>query len=121
MKGTLKNVDGRAIILIENDGVSFTDAQDVMDFVMQLAFESGANLLAIDKDCLPEKFFILSSGVAGEILQKFVTYRFVTAIYGDYSGYTSKPLKDFIYESNQSSHIFFVENQDRAIEKFSKI
>ena len=34
---------------------------------------------------------------AGEILQKYINYGGRIAVYGDYSRYTSKPLKDFIY------------------------
>ena len=37
--------------------------------------------------------------IAGDILQKFVNYGIKFAIFGDFTGYTSKPLKDFIYES----------------------
>lgn len=33
---------------------------------------------------------------------------------------TSKPLKDFIYESNKGKDIFFVQNKDKAIEMLSK-
>lgn len=58
---------------------------------------------------------MLSTGIAGEILQKFVNYQCKLAIFGDYSGYTSKPLKDFIYESNNGSHVFFVETEEEAV------
>ena len=40
------------------------------------------------------------------------------AIYGDYSHYTSKPLHDFIYESNQGNDFFFVATKE-ALEKLS--
>ncbi len=42
------------------------------------------------------------------------------AIFGDCSHYTSKPLKDFIYESDQGKDIFFVSTRDEAIEKLTK-
>ena len=71
------------------------------------------------KDAFAEKFFVLSSGLAGEILQKFVNYHFKVAIYGDFSKYTSKPLKDFIYESNNGNAVFFTETQAQAVEKLS--
>lgn len=64
-------------------------------------------------------FFVLSSGVAGEILQKFVNYQAKLAIFGDYSKYTSKPLKDFIFESNKGKNVFFVDDENQAIEKLS--
>lgn len=37
------------------------------------------------------------------------------AIYGDFSHYTSKPLKDFIYESNKGKDVFFVETEAQAV------
>ena len=42
-----------------------------------------------------------------QILQKFITYGVRFAIYGDFSNYTSKPLKDFMYESNRGKDIYF--------------
>ncbi len=35
------------------------------------------------------------------------------------SCYTSKPLQDFIYESNKGQDVFFVKTQDEAIKKTS--
>jgi hypothetical protein len=58
--------------------------------------------------------------VAGEILQKFVNYRVKAAVYGDYSRYTSKPLRDFIYESNQGRHFFFAASREEALERLAQ-
>lgn len=44
-------------------------------------------------------------------------YAFVCAIYGDYIKYTSKTLKDFIYESNNGHDVFFTDNLENAIKK----
>ena len=76
-------------------------------------------LIAIDKRVLGEDFFILSTGVAGEILQKFINYHVKMAIYGDYSRYTSKPLHDFIYESNQGKDFFFVSTKEEAVQRLT--
>ena len=40
-------------------------------------------------------------------------------VYGDYSHYTSKPLHDFIYESNQGRDVFFVETKEEAVERLA--
>jgi len=37
------------------------------------------------------------------------------AVYGDFSKYTGKPLRDFIYESNQGRDIFFVPTEEDAV------
>lgn len=64
-------------------------------------------------------FFVLSTCLAGEILQKFINYGIRFAIYGDFSKYTSRPLKDFIYESNNGKDIYFQPNALLAIDKLS--
>ena|SRR5574344_1230798 len=69
---------------------------------------------------VPISYQFLSTRIAGEILQKFINYQFKFAIVGDFSGYTSKPLKDFIYESNKGRDIFFVSSEEDAIEKLSR-
>ena len=42
------------------------------------------------------------------------------AFIGDFSGYTSKPLHDFIYESNKGRHLFFVADEDEAIARLGE-
>lgn len=37
-------------------------------------------------------------------------------VYGDYSHYTSKPLHDFIYESNKGHDVFFAATEDEAVD-----
>jgi len=61
----------------------------------------------------------LEAIVAGDILQKFITYQVKIAILGDFSVYTSKSLKDFIYESNNGKDIFFLPDEKQAIKKLS--
>ena len=70
----------------------------------------------LNKKLVKEEFFTLSSGLAWEILQKYANYGGRIAIYGDYSHYTNKPLKDFIYESNQGHNDFFVQTADKALD-----
>ncbi len=94
--------------------------QSALDLIMTVKYETGTNNIAISKKLITDKFFILSSGLAGEILQKFITYQFRIAIYDDYSTYTSKPLKDFIYESNNGRDIFFTDTLEKAVEKLTK-
>lgn len=93
-----------------------TDAQSALDLVMTVKYDAGTKNIVLDKKLVAEEFFVLSTGLAGEILQKFVNYGVRVAIYGDYSRYTSKPLRDFIYESNQGKDVFFVETKEEALE-----
>lgn len=107
--------------MVNSNELIIKDVQSAIDFIMNIKYETNCNKIALNKDAVVEDFFILSTGLAGEILQKFINYQMKFAIYGDYSKYTSKPLKDFIYESNNGKDIFFIENQDEAIKMLSKV
>lgn len=109
------------IAIVDSDEIVITDTQSAIDLIMSVKYETNCNKIAINKNAITEEFFILSTGVAGEILQKFINYQIKFAIIGDYSKYTSKPLQDFIYESNNGKDIFFVTNEDEAIKMLSKV
>ena len=108
------------IAIVNSNEMVITDTQSAIDFIMSVKYETDCRKIAINKKAITEDFFILSTGVAGEILQKFINYQIKFAIMGDYSRYTSKPLKDFIYESNNGKDIFFVTNEDEAIKMLSE-
>ena len=95
--------------------IRIPDIGSALDLLMSAKFEAGTKNIILDKTYITEDFFVLSSGLAGEILQKYVNYGGKLAIYGDFSRYTSKPLKDFIYESNKGKDVFFVATRDDAI------
>lgn len=119
MKITTVQRDHAEIALVQSNEPVITDVQTALDLIATVQYETGCERLALNKEAVAEDFFRLSTGLAGEVLQKFVTYQVKLAIVGDYSGYTSKPLKDFIYESNCGSHVFFVSTQEEAIEKLA--
>lgn len=108
---------GTDIAVVSSEEKLIVDTQSALDFIMTVKYETGAERIVIDKKNISDDFFILSTGMAGEILQKFINYHIKVAIYGDYSKYTSKPLKDFIYESNCGKDIFFVETKEEAIQR----
>jgi len=112
--------NGVSIARVESDEVLICDVQSALDLMATVRYETGADRMILPKAALDERFFVLSSGLAGDILQKFVNYKLIVAIVGDYSGYTSKPLRDFIYESNNGSHVFFVPTVEEAIQKLSR-
>lgn len=107
--------NGIVCAVVNSNELVITDAQSALDVLMSAKYDVGTKNIVIDKKLIVEDFFILSKGLAGEILQKYVNYGGRIAIYGDYSHYTSKPLKDFIYESNKGKDVFFVATQDEAV------
>lgn len=112
--------NGVLIALAEGPEKLITGAQEALDLAMTVKYETGAQRIALPKKLVAEEFFILSSGMAGEILQKYINYQFKLAIWGDFSRYTSKPLHDFIYESNQGKDFFFVATQEEAVSRLAQ-
>lgn len=112
---------GGIIAVVSSDSKVITDVDSALDLLMSAKYDAGTKYIVVDKKLIVEDFFVLSSGLAGEILQKYINYGGKIAIYGDYSHYTSKPLKDFIYESNKGRDIFFVATKEEAIQKIREI
>lgn len=121
MKIELLHRHGKDIAVISSDEKIITDAQSALELAMTVRYETGATRIVLDKALFFQDFFILSTGLAGEVLQKWTNYRVKAAIYGDFSRYTSKPLRDFIYESNQGTDFFFLSSREEAVEKLAQI
>lgn len=108
--------NGTTCAVVRSDAIVITDAQSALDLLMTAKYDLGTKNIVIDKKFIKEEFFILSSGLAGDILQKYINYGGRIAVYGDFSHYTSKPLHDFIYESNQGHDVFFAATEDEAVD-----
>ncbi len=93
--------------------------QDALDCMATASYEGSLGMI-VPKECLPEAFFQLKTGFAGEVLQKFSNYRMMIAVAGDFSGYASRSLKDFIYESNKGRQVFFKATVEESLASFVK-
>ena len=112
--------NGIICAIVSSDEHVITDAQSALDVLMTAKYDAGTKNIVISKELIVEDFFILSTGLAGEILQKYINYGGRIAIYGDYSHYTSKPLRDFIYESNKGKDVFFLATEDEAVDMLTR-
>lgn len=113
--------NGIDIAIVKSNEILITDVQSALDLMSTIQYKTRCYRFALNKEAIIEDFFILSTKIAGDILQKFINYKTKFAVYGDFSKYTSKPLKDFIYEGNNGRDIFFVSTEEEAIEKLSQI
>jgi len=113
---TLKK-NGLTVAIVTSDEPIITDPQSALDLAMTVKYETGCTNIAINKDAIADDFFVLSTRLAGEVLQKFTNYGIRLAIFGDFSKYTSKPLKDFIYESNRGKSFYFQPDCSSAVDK----
>lgn len=116
-------VNGIKIVEVKSapNEIVLSDVQNALDFAMTIEYQYQTSKIILSKEAIVEDFFNLSSGIAGEILQKYTNYQIKLAIVGDFSQYTSKALRDYIYESNQGSNFFFVPTVAEAISKLSQL
>ena len=82
--------NGVAIALVTGT-CALTDEQTALDLIMEARYTLGAERIAIEKAAVSPDFFILSTGLAGAVLQKFINYGAKLAVYGDYSDIPANP------------------------------
>lgn len=121
MKVNIINENNNGIAIICSSEILISDVQSALDFMMRVKYDIGQDRIILNKSALSEDFFKLSTRLAGDILQKFINYNVKIAIVGDFSVYTSKSFKDFIYECNKGKDIFFLSDEKQAIENLSMI
>lgn len=111
--------ENESIVYVQSEGILIADSQSALDLMMTAIYDKGCGRIVLEKKTICEDFFRLSSGIAGEVLQKFINYYTKLAIIGVFSKYKSKPLHDFIYECNRGNDIFFVADLEQAVEKLT--
>ncbi len=100
-------------IIEQNEKIS--SIRDISDLMANAYYNECVGII-VKKEYLSEEFFDLRTKIAGEILQKFSNYNMKMSIIGDFSVYDSKSLRDFIYECNNGSLIFFKDTEEDGME-----
>ena len=71
------------------------NVQDALDLMADADYQGARCIVVYEKNIDPS-FFELKSGLAGDILQKYVNYRIKLAVVGSFEKYGSKSLSAFI-------------------------
>lgn len=112
---------GKAMVAeVAANDMLLTVPEDVNDLLGN-AYYQGFDGMIISADKISPRFFDLKTMLAGEILQKFSTFRMRLAVVGDFSVFPSESLKSFIYESNRGGLIHFSPTTADALAWFLKI
>jgi len=104
---------------LKSDDVVIHKTQDALDLMANSSYQDAWKIIVHEKNLISD-FFDLKTGLAGDILQKFSTYDVQLAIVGDFTKYSSKSLRDFIYESNKYGRINFTASLDEARKKLAR-
>jgi hypothetical protein len=107
------DLNGTRVLACEPEGKILRTDKDVVELIGE-ALGQGAGLVVIPVERLDADFFRLRTGLAGALLQKFVTYGVRVAILGDISRFLaeSSALRDLVFESNRGRQIWFVATEE---------
>lgn len=73
--------NGADIAVVSSDEKLIVNVQSALDLAMTVRYETSVDKIVIDKSTVCDDFFILSTSIAGEILQKFINYHVKIAVY----------------------------------------
>ena len=105
----MKEVTG--ILIASDEGISIRSFDDISDAIGACIGAEG--LILTESDLAPE-FFDLRTGLAGEVLQKFVNYKLrVAIVLADPEAYGER-FSELAYEHRKHSMIRFVRSADEA-------
>lgn len=113
------HVNGTEIAELVSNEIVIQDVSDGVDLIGNVYYQ-GFDKVIVHRKNLTDSFFDLKNQMAGEILQKFSTYRLRLVIVGDFSPFPSKSLRDFIRESNQGKQVNFLPSVADALEALSR-
>lgn len=114
MKIEKHTIDGVKIAEVTSDDLVIGNVQDGLDLLGTLYYD-GFDGIIIHAENITPSFFDLRTGIAGEILQKYSNYRMRLAVVGDFSKYSSRNMKAFIFESNKLGQVSFVGTTSDAL------
>ncbi|SDW96657.1 protein of unknown function [Paenibacillus sp. CF384] len=121
MNITVNQQGSSKVAIIESPDILIEDVQSALDLMATVRYNEDCDKILLNKSNVTEHFFDLKTRIAGDILQKFTNYQLKLAIVGDYDGYDSKSLKDFIYESNHGKQVFFLNDQQAALDALHSV
>lgn len=119
MKFLVHNAEKDKIVEVVSNKVIINNEQDALDLIANIGYLYDARKIILHKDHLCKDFFILQSGVAGGVMQKFSNYRVQAAIVGKITE-RSKSLNAFIEECNRTKQVIFTDDVTTALNKLSK-
>ena len=101
---------------VVSDEIVINSEQDALDLMADVGYLYNSRKIIMNRENLCDEFFVLKSGVAGSVMQKFSNYRVQVAIIGDFSN-TSKSLKAFIIECNRTRQVIFTTDLNTALKE----
>lgn len=110
---------GRAIAEVVADEIIVRDAGEALDVLASAQYHAKTGGIVLHAKDIDPRFFDLTSGMAGEVLQKVSNYGMAVAIVGGFEDVESRALRDFIRESNEYGQVVFVPDVATAVDRLA--
>ncbi|MEO7019629.1 MAG: DUF4180 domain-containing protein [Ktedonobacteraceae bacterium] len=122
MLDTLTTIHDVQVLVCAPNGQKLKSERDALDLIGE-AMQDSAELILLPVERLDDDFFQLKTRLAGQIIQKCVTYKRRLVILGDISQHIaqSRALRDFVYESNRGNHVWFITDLQELSERLKRI
>ncbi len=91
--------------VVSGKGKAIKGVGSALDVLMSAKYEAKTENVVIDKRLVADGFFSLARAFPEKFCRN-------TSIMTTIPNYTSKPLKDFIYESNKGKNVFFTSTEE---------
>lgn len=114
---TLEALEGTTYVTSSTADVFIRTTGDFLDLIAW-GGEQGTNLCLLMDTNLPPEFYDLSTGLAGEILQKVSNYHIRLAIVGSFDMVRSERFRELMTESNKGRSVYFAHTREAALAWF---
>ena len=105
---------GTDIAVVNADEVFLKDVDTANQLCLTVKLQGGTNLIAINQEAFPSKFFDPATGFPQNILNRLQQNNVKMAVVGDFSSYGQSSFMDFMAQCNNGFHLFFVSNDETA-------
>jgi len=121
MAAAAYDIHGVKVLAYSPEGKKLRTGRDANDLIAE-AYHQEPRWTILPVELFEDAFFELRTGVAGEIVSKFVAFRLRVAIIGDISRYVqeSSSLRAFVYESNRGDQVWFLPNIEEFHSRLEK-
>ncbi|MGH3761868.1 DUF4180 domain-containing protein [Actinophytocola sp.] len=108
---SISEIHGVRVLTAEPETPTLGSEDDAVELIGQ-AYGEYASVVAVPVARVDERFFMLSTRVAGEVVRKFQSYRVVLAVLGDLGAYlTSDSFQAFVHETNKGTDVWFLDGR----------
>lgn len=113
----VKPIEGLDIAIVNADEVFIKNEDTANQLFVTIRMQGGTNLIAINQEAFPTKFWDPATGFPGRVLDRLIQNEMKMAVVGDFNAYADGPFLDFMAEANNGFHLFFVADEDTAFRR----